>query len=69
MVLEFFWLFVDLREFERKTRQSETLKKKYDQIEKEDVKVREAIKHASDQIKKLQKNIENEEKKVWSILF
>ena len=43
---------------------NEKLKKKFEDFEKEDIHIREGIKHAQEQIKKLKKNIDNENEKV-----
>jgi predicted nucleic acid-binding Zn-ribbon protein len=43
---------------------SEKLKKRFEDFEKEDVEIRESIKHSKDSIKKLEKNIETESDKV-----
>jgi hypothetical protein len=40
------------------------LKKKFEDFEKEDVEIREGMKHAKEAIKKLQKNVETETEKV-----
>ena len=53
-----------LREHEKKSKLSEKLKKQFEDFEKEDVQIREGIKHAKEQIKKLQKSIETETEKV-----
>lgn len=52
------------REHEKKTKLNEKLKKEFEDYEKEDVAIREAIKHAKEQIKKLQKAIDTEKEKV-----
>jgi chromosome segregation ATPase len=43
---------------------SEKIKKKFEDFEKEDVHIREGIKHAQEQIVKLKKNIDNENEKL-----
>ena len=53
-----------LREFDKKSKLNEKLKKKFEDFEKEDIHVREGIKHAQEQIKKLKKNIDTETEKV-----
>lgn len=40
------------------------MKKKYEDLEKEDITIRESLKHAQEQIKKLKRNIETEKEKV-----
>ena len=43
---------------------TEKLKKEFEEYEKEDVQVRERIKHTKEQLKKLAKSIETEAEKV-----
>jgi hypothetical protein len=40
------------------------MKKKFEDLEREDITVRETLKHAQEQMKKLKKNIEIENEKV-----
>ena len=54
----------DFREHDKKSRLNEKLKKEFEDYEKEDVAIREAIKHAKEQIKKLTKTIDTEKEKV-----
>lgn len=43
---------------------AEKLKKKLEELEKEEVEIKEGLKHAQDNVKKLEKNIDNETEKV-----
>jgi chromosome segregation ATPase len=55
---------LSLREFDKKSKLNEKIKKKFEDFEKEDIHVREGIKHAQEQIKKLKKNIDSESEKL-----
>ena len=50
--------------FDKKSKFDEKYKKKIEDLEKEDIHIREGIKHANAQIKKLRKNIETESEKL-----
>ena len=52
------------KEYEKKSRLSEKLKKKFEDFENEDVKLNQELKHAREQVKKLEKSIANETEKV-----
>jgi predicted nucleic acid-binding Zn-ribbon protein len=51
------------KDFEKKSKLSEKLKTKFEEFEKEDINIRQEVKHAKEQIKKLEKNITTETEK------